>query len=337
MKKKNIIFIYIFLFTAVVNMSVNYVILNDYNGIKYGMDRNEFIFQRNKSENSSNGLDFLLKYNDLMVIAETNNKEILGVYDPTYFYFIYSTKFISYNKRYFSMNDYKNKTKTSIFIYPIEVILKHGYGGVNIKYNEKKYDADIINIFDPYSTIAENNSDVKIVKNLFCLNNSEIDKIYLSGYHNHDKQKLKEAFLKNGFEPIKTKSKSILKTFSELGDARDYVKFFFISFVSVCALFLLMFNIYIHNYYENLNVYASVGAKRKAIFMKKAILLFFQCVFISLITCLINSIYLKSFNKFSLNLEYVLQIEFVITVAILISILINFIFAYNKVKRKMRW
>ena len=116
-QNKNIIFLLLVL-NCIVVLGLNYIVGRDLIYPDYDMSENFVKLKSNgNNSNKKNDFDFLLEFDDIKVIAETNRNGLIGLYNPTMDYYYKSTKFNALGRlRYFSMEDYKDKVKVGIII-----------------------------------------------------------------------------------------------------------------------------------------------------------------------------------------------------------------------------
>lgn len=328
---------FIFIVNILILMSINYVVGCDYTDYKYGIGKGLIFVRRDKKNEiigNSNSFEFLKDFEDVHAVFETDKPEIMGVYDPQYYYYIRSTKILSDNNYYFSKKDFKNNINKGILIYPIDYIVKENRRP-DIEYNEKLYNTKIINIFDPFSLVCEGNFDTKIVKNIFFIPCSRVEKIYISKPQNNEIDTLVQSFNDNGFISISTNT-SLIKTFSRLDNMKPYAKRFLKIGISVFLMFIATFNFYLSSQKENMFIHVINGATKKDILN-----LSIRNNIVILITILVSSLltifYLKGFNKLDLVLNQIIVIELCYYLSMIISVYINIYRFNNYIRRNMRW
>lgn len=335
-KKNCLIFLFIFIVNILILMSINYVVGCDYTDYKYGIGKGLIFVRTNEKEESlsNQSFEFLKKFEDVRAVFETDKPEVLGVYDPQYYYYPKSTKIISDNNYYFSKKDFKENINKGILIYPIDYIVKENRRP-DIEYNEKLYNTKIINIFDPFSLVCEDNFDTKIVKNIFSIPYRQVDKIYISKPGNNELNTLIQSFNDNGFISIST-NKSLIKTFSRLENMKPYAKRFFKIGISIFLMFIATFNFYLSSQQENMFIHVINGATKKDILhlsIRNNIVIFITILFSLFLTIF----YLKGFNKLDLVLNQIIVIELCYFLSMIISVYINFYRFNNYIRRNMRW
>lgn len=108
-QNKNIIFLLVVL-NCIVVLGLNYVVGGDLIYPDYSMSKNFVKLKADKSISKDNNFDFLLEYDDIKVVAETNQNGLIGLYNPTMDYYYNSNGFNELGRlRYFSMDDYRDK------------------------------------------------------------------------------------------------------------------------------------------------------------------------------------------------------------------------------------
>jgi len=176
-QNKNIIFLLLVL-NCIVVLGLNYIVGRDLIYPDYDMSENFVKLKSNRNNsNKKNDFDFLLEYDDIKVIAETNRNGLIGLYNPTMDYYYKSTKFNALGRlRYFSMDDYREKKKVAININEISPNFRHTKETSFFDIPEVK-GMEYINTFDPNSTIYKDG--LRVIVNLFALSSTSFDTIYI--------------------------------------------------------------------------------------------------------------------------------------------------------------
>lgn len=337
MIRRNLIYyILLILFSIVIVFGINYLVGSDFSKIYYGMSRDFVHFERVETKDTS--LDFLKEYEDIKVIAQTNDNSIIGVYDPNMFYYINSSKVI-YNGhyRYFSQNDYIKNSNVSIVSYPVVEMLNNGISirQSEIKYFEEEYNTDIIHIFDIYSEIFQAEEDIKIAKNLFSINIGDITSIYIDSDSNRIINEATSKLISAGFN-LKSKANSIYETIKISFKGRLYVKFYLISTILFYILFIVVSFIFLSKYKIYMNAIRICGASIKEIFLNKFITNLITVLMLSTVSMTLSLLYLDAFGLLSLSRANIMETCSLILVTIivvnLISFVINIIFSLREVR-----
>lgn len=330
MIRRNLIYyILLILFSIVIVFGINYLVGSDFSKIYYGMSRDFVHFERVETKDTS--LDFLKEYEDIKVIAQTNDNSIIGVYDPNMFYYINSSKVI-YNGhyRYFSQNDYIKNSNVSILSYPVVEMLNNGISisQSEIKYFEEEYNTDIIHIFDIYSEIFQAEEDIKIAKNLFSIDRGDITSIYIDSDSNRIINEATSKLISAGFN-LKSKANSIYETIKISFKGRLYVKFYLINTILFYILFIVVSFIFLSKYKIYMNAIRICGASIKEIFLNKFITNLGIALLISTVSMELTILYLDSVDLLTLTRSNISQIYLLVLVTIII---VNFIsFAMNTI------
>lgn len=327
---------FIFIVNILILMTINYVVGCDYTDYKYGIGKGLIFVREDEKEESlsNNSFEFLKEFEDVHAVFETDKPEVLGVYDPQYYYYTRSTKILSDNNYYFSKKDFKNNTNKGILIYQIDYIVKENIRP-DIEYNEKMYNTKIINVFDPLSLVCEGNFETKIVKNIFSIPYRQVEKIYISKPGKNELNTLIQSFNDNGFISISA-NKSLIKTFSRLDNMKPYAKRFLKIGISIFLMFIATFNIYLSSQQKNMFIHVINGATKKDILhlsIRNNIVIFITILFSLFLTIF----YLQSFNKLNLVLNQIIVIELCYYLSMIISVFINFYRFNNHIRKNMRW
>lgn len=207
--KKSII-IYVFLLNIFLIFGINYLVGTIKSDNLYGLSNNHILIEPKAGEKFKyKDLEFLKRYNDIIVVAETNKDNLIGLYDPSMEYYIFSTKFVNpKDYRYFSYDDYKSNSKVGILIDSVDKIKEYGLNSIDISYLENDYDIKIINIFDTNSKIYRDK--LRIVQNLFSMGEQEIDYISIDSDNLNEIHEIKNYFIKLDYEEINKKDDFII-------------------------------------------------------------------------------------------------------------------------------
>ncbi|WP_103981265.1 hypothetical protein [Helcococcus massiliensis] len=213
MKEKRNFYLILFILNICLIFAFNYLVLGAYYKYKYDLGTDYLQFTKtNKSKDSD--FSFLLDYEDLSLVAETNKDDsVVALYDPSMYYYTSSSKIISpQDLRYFSKDDYINKKNVSMLLADLESIFN---GKIDEKLHgfEDKYNTNIINVLADNSAIAIENKNLKLIKNLFSVNTSDIDHIYMRNHPKEKESDLISHFEQAGFKQNKDSLLQLLERF----------------------------------------------------------------------------------------------------------------------------
>ena len=335
-RRNYLYFILTIAFSIIAVFGINYLVGSDFSNIYYGMTRDFRYFEKLRDNNIT--LDFLKKYDDIKVIAKTNNDSVIGVYDPSMFYYSNSSKIISNGEyRYFSTYDYKKNSNVSILSYPVVEMLNNGItiSQSEIKYFEEEYNTDIIYVFDLYSEIFQAEEDIKIAKNLYSIDIRDITSIYIDSDSNRIINEATSKLISAGFN-LKSKANSIYETIKISFKGRLYVKFFLISTILFYILFIVVSFIFLSKYKIYMNAIRICGASIKEIFLNKFITNLITVLMLSTVSMTLSLLYLDAFGLLSLSRANIMETCSLILVTIivvnLISFVVNIIFSLREVR-----
>lgn len=332
--KKNILIILFFLtVNCIIILSINYMIGNDIKESPYGLSENYVILHSDNNVSKKNmGFDFLNLNKNITVIAETNDKLVIGLYDPNMKYYINATKFINPKIfRYFSSEDYTNKHKVGIVIDSISNVERN----IDMSKIEKFYKIDVINIFDTNSLIAQNNP--RVVMNLFAIEPSKISTIYIDSYDINKIEEAKNEIKKYGYEEMRINNeKSIIRTIYNSLQGKKYVKF--IMYSSGFAYFSLLYvlAVYLLKYDKYLYISRMVGATFTSILKLVFTHILLICIIIDLISSCLMLVYLESINKNYMTLLNFFEVQIFLTTSFISVFLVKYFILFKKSKQIMR-
>ena len=331
-KKNMLIILYFIIVNCIIILSINYMIGNDIEEFPYGLSENYIVLHTDNNEKKNSGFDFLNLNKNITVIAETNDKLVIGLYDPTMKYYINSTKFINPKVfRYFSSEDYTNKHRVGIVTDSISNI------GQNIDMSkiENFYKIDVINIFDTNSLIAENTS--RVVMNLFSIEPSKITTIYIDSPDINKIEGVKNEIKKYGYEEMSVENKKpILKTIYNSLQGKRYVKF--IMYSSGFAYFSLLYvlAVYLFKYDKYLYISRMFGATFTSMLKLVFTRVFLTCILINLFSSSLMLVYLERLNKNYMTSLNFLKVQIFLTASFMIVFLVKYFILFKKSKQIMR-
>lgn len=222
-------------------LTVNYTFANYYfnnsNDIPFGLSDNAVVL---KSRNGNNvpysDIIDLDKNTDIRIITTTKNKKVIGIYDPSMYYYVNSTKFtLPVALRYFSKEDYSSKANTSIAINQCSLGESQGEDMDNIGL---RFNTTIINCLES-SPLA--NNDTVIIKNLFSIPNQSNSTIYIDSSRINQIKDVQKDFEKNGFVKVNTKKLNINIVNSLYQSYQSkYPKFLIISSFTLLMLYIVI-------------------------------------------------------------------------------------------------
>ena len=323
-----------FLANCAILLGLNYLQANLNLENKYGMSNKVMSFA--VVDSTLLDLSCLLEYNDIKVIAETSNQSIIGVYDPSYFYYINANKIISPKEfRYFSSEDYISKANVSIYIENLSKVLDNS-SSFNILEKNKRYSTEIINILDKDSEIYSDK--VKIVKNLFSLKDTSIEKIYIDTNNSISNELLlKNRLSKMGLRPIKSEKTNVIKDIKSIltkGSRYDISIFF--SVISIFTILIITFVEYAKS--QNRLFYTSLicGASFKDFLVYSFKVIIIRLLMIILLSMLLTIKYIDSLNSLFLDLYMIMITEVNIIIVFLIIFIVHFAIRYSKYLREIK-
>lgn len=337
MKKNRLIILFFIIINCIILLSANYIIANDIEDAPYKLSRNAIVLQVESSSNEkNNGFDFLNMNKDITVIAETNDKSVIGLYDPSMKYYINSTKFVNPTIfRYFSEEDYNNNHKVGIVIDSIDRIMQKDLTSINYSNLEDFYDIDIINIFDTNSLIAEENT--RVVMNLFSIEPSKIKTIYIDSYDSNKLEELKNGIKKCGYAETSIDSnKSILKIVYNSLTGGKYIQLMIHSSIFVFLLSVYIFMIYLSKYDKYVDISRICGAS----YMDILKLLFMRVCLITILMILVSSVltlnYLENINKNYMTLFNCFKLQICLVTSYMFVFLVKLFTLFKKSMKIMR-
>ena len=263
--KKNIIFyILIFAVNSIILIAANYVVGNTIS-IPYELYETRRVFVPTEKVKNFDW-DFLLERN-VVLVADTSDSKVVGLYDPGMYYFVNSTKALDPRYlRYFSNEDYLKKTDTGVALINIDTMFRSGkLSPYIIKKGMKRaadtYNIDIIGALDiasvGYGFLEESypTDEFAVFKNIFTLKSNIIKKIYVDVPETEkidELEKVSEVLKENGFTEIsENKAQPVIKAFIHaVLNYRKYERFILYCAVASVAVFIYTSVIYLWKYKE---------------------------------------------------------------------------------------
>ncbi|MEB3025211.1 MULTISPECIES: hypothetical protein [unclassified Parvimonas] len=336
-QNKNIIFLLLVL-NCIVVLGLNYIVGRDLIYPDYGMSENFVKLKLNgNNSNKKNDFDFLLEYDDIKVIAETNRNGLIGLYNPTMDYYYKSTKFNALGRlRYFSMDDYIEKKKVAINIDEISPDNGIKTKDTSILDIPEVKGMEYINTFDSNSTIYKDG--LRVVANLFALSSTSFDTIYIDSDNVKHLEEIKDKIKNLGYDEVEfnrfnNRKPLITNIFNSLSDR--YAKFILQGVVATYLLFCYVFVVYLSKYNKYFRVCLECGATFKEVlknFLKQNLLF---NVIAGLISSIFMYIFLNHICKY-LSFTELLAIPIFITITSMVLTWAKFSFTLKKTKRMMR-
>lgn len=332
--KERFLFTIFLVLNLIFFMSTNYIISRNLKESSYGMSK-KYIKLINTNDNRvKHDISFLLKFNDISVIAETENNEIVGLYDPTMNYYIHSSKIRGLGRyRYFSFEDYKNKNNVAIYINENSDPKEAMYNAEKfINFEGEKY--DIISIFLNPSKIYKEN--LKYIVNIFAMDTSNFKTIYVDSNNKKSLLEVKEKFMNLGYV---NSSESSRTGFVELinNSVNDkYSSFVLFPSIVMIILFIYTYLIYLSSYHKNFMLNLNFGATFNKMFIK----FLKKIVGIYILSCILAIalifVFFNYINKNYLYItDYILIISLFIT-TMTITTYLSFALLLKKSKKTMR-
>lgn len=273
--KKNIIFyILIFAVNSIILIAANYVVGNTIS-IPYELYETRRVFvPTGKVKNFD--WDFLLERN-VVLVAETSDSKVVGLYDPGMYYFVNSTKALDPRYlRYFSNEDYLKKTDTGVALINIDTMFRSGkLSPYIIKKGMKRaadtYNIDIIGALDivsvGYGSLEESypTEEFAVFKNIFTLKSNIIKKIYVDVPETekfNEMEKVSEVLKEKGFTEIsEKKAKPVIDAFIHaVLNYRKYERFILYCAMASLSVFIYTSVIYLWKYKEYIYISRVCGA-----------------------------------------------------------------------------
>lgn len=349
--KKNIIFyILIFAVNSIILIAANYVVGNTIS-IPYELSETRRIFVPTEKVKNFDW-DFLLERN-VVLVAQTSDSKVVGLYDPGMYYFVNSTKVLDPRYlRYFSNEDYIKKTDTGVALINIDTMFRSGkLSPYIIKKGMKRaadtYNIDIIGALDiasvGYGSLEESypTDEFAVFKNIFTLKSNIIKKIYVDVPETEkidELEKVSEVLKENGFTEIsEKKAKPVLEAFIHaVSNYRKYERFILYCAVASVAVFIYTSVIYLWKYKEYIYIGRVCGAdflKMYKLILKYSI---FQIVLISMVSSFGIWIYLGLIKEGIMSIFDYIVVDSIFLLLFLLCITGVYAFGFLRYSREMR-
>lgn len=349
--KENIIFyILIFAVNSIILIAANYVVGNTIS-IPYELNETRRIFVPTEKVKNFDW-DFLLERN-VVLVAQTSDSKVVGLYDPGMYYFVNSTKVLDPRYlRYFSNEDYIKKTDTGVALINIDTMFKSGkLSPYAVKKGMKRaadtYSIDIIGALDiasvGYGSLEESypTDEFAVFKNIFTLKSNIIKKIYVDVPETEkidELEKVSEVLKENGFTEIsENKAQPVIKAFIHaVLNYRKYERFILYCAVASVAVFIYTSVIYLWKYKEYIYIGRVCGAdffKMYKLILKYSI---FQIVLISMVSSFGIWIYLGQIKEGIMSIFDYIVVDFIFLLLFLLCITGVYIFGFLRYSREMR-
>ena len=349
--KKNIIFyILIFAVNSIILIAANYVVGNTIS-IPYELYETRRVFVPTEKVKNFDW-DFLLERN-VVLVAETSDSKVVGLYDPGMYYFVNSTKALDPRYlRYFSNEDYLKKTDTGVALINIDTMFRSGkLSPYIIKKGMKRaadtYNIDIIGALDiasvGYGSLEESypTEEFAVFKNIFTLKSNIIKKIYVDVPETEkidELEKVSEVLKENGFTEIsEKKAKPVLEAFIHaVLNYRKYERFILYCAMASLSVFIYTSVIYLWKYKEYIYISRVCGTdffKMYKLILKYSI---FQIVLISMVASFGIWIYLGLIKEGIMSIFDYIVVDFIFLLLFLLCITGVYIFGFLRYSREMR-
>ena len=354
--KKNIIFyILIFAVNSIILIAANYVVGNTIS-IPYELYETRRVFVPTEKVKNFDW-DFLLERN-VVLVAETSDSKVVGLYDPGMYYFVNSTKALDPRYlRYFSNEDYLKKTDTGVALINIDTMFRSGkLSPYIIKKGMKRaadtYNIDIIGALDivsvGYGSLEESypTDEFAIFKNIFKLNSNLIKKIYVDVPYIdvpetekfNEMEKVSEVLKEKGFTEIsEKKAKPVIEAFIHaVLNYRKYERFILYCAMASLSVFIYTSMIYLWKYKEYIYISRVCGTdffKMYKLILKYSI---FQIVLISMVSSFGIWIYLGLIKEGIMSIFDYIVVDFIFLLLFLLCITGVYIFGFLRYSREMR-
>ena len=349
--RENIIFyILIFAVNSIILIAANYVVGNTIS-IPYELNETRRIFVPTEKVKNFDW-DFLLERN-VVLVAQTSDSKVVGLYDPGMYYFVNSTKVLDPRYlRYFSNEDYIKKTDTGVALINIDTMFKSGkLSPYVVKKGMKRaadtYNIDIIGALDIASVgyvFLEGSyptDEFAVFKNIFKLNSNLIKKIYVDVPETEkidELEKVSEVLKENGFTEIsEKKAKPVIEAFIHaVSNYRKYEMFILYCAVASLSVFIYTSVIYLWKYKEYIYIGRVCGAdffKMYKLILKYSI---FQIVLISMVASFGIWIYLGLIKEGIMSIFDYIVVDSIFLLLFLLCITGVYIFGFLRYSREMR-
>lgn len=336
MKEKRNFYLILFILNICLIFAFNYLVSGAYYKYKYDLGTDYLQFTKtNTSKNSD--FSFLLYYEDLSLVAETNKDDsVVAIYDPSMHYYINSSKTNSSESlRYFSKDDYINKKNVSVLLADLESIF-NGKIDEKLQGFEDKYDTKIINVLADNSAIAIENKNLKLIKNLFSINTSDIDHIYMRNHPKEKENDLISHFEQAGFKQNKDSLFQLLQRFIVMNwNTSLYTHAILLSLGIIYMILIFFTEIYSRRLKKDVLISRIYGASLKDyinLHLKDHIVKVFLGLLVSTI---LTIFYLEIFGHRDIKLDFIV-VSFVSVLLITFFISIFKIIKYFKMKLPQR-
>lgn len=349
--KENIIFyILIFAVNSIILIAANYVVGNTIS-IPYELSETRRIFVPTEKVKNFDW-DFLLERN-VVLVAQTSDSKVVGLYDPGMYYFVNSTKVLDPRYlRYFSNEDYIKKTDTGVALINIDTMFKSGkLSPYAVKKGMKRaadtYNIDIIGALDivsvGYGSLEGSypTDEFAVFKNIFTLKSNTIKKIYVDvpeTEKNDELEKVSEVLKENGFTEIsEKKAKPVIEAFIHaVLNYRKYERFILYCAVASLSVFIYTSVIYLWKYKEYIYIGRVCGAdffKMYKLILKYSI---FHIVLISMVASFGIWIYLGLIKEGIMSIFDYIVVDSIFLLLFLLCITGVYIFGFLRYSREMR-
>ncbi len=309
----------------------NYIMANDYITLvpnPYALGKSYAVMEAKLA--SEYDLAFLLKKRNVVIVAETTDQSMVGIFDPTLKYYFASTKFIAPERfRYFSFDDYENSKRVGISIR--EVSPENNPLGVNYSELENKYNLKIINAFDYFSKISYYNREMEVVVNLFALDTREIRRLYIDSEYTYEIDEVVRELASQGFVRVKPYTyRSIWTSFAVISKLKKYVTFFSNGMYMAVFLLIYLCFVYTGSLRKFIAVSLTCGATWIGIARKTVVPLLFYGVISSAVSGCIAGFYLHILGKYVMDIGNFLEIMAFTVLILSISLIMGLFFQFIK-------
>ena len=288
-----------------------------------------------------------------MLVAQTSDSKVVGLYDPGMYYFVNSTKVLDPRYlRYFSNEDYIKKTDTGVVLINIDTMFQTGkLSPYVVKKGMKRaadtYSIDIIGALDIVSVgygFLEGSyptDEFAVFKNIFKLNSNLIKKIYVDVPETEkidELEKVSEVLKEKGFTEIsEKKAKPVIEAFIHaVSNYRKYERFILYCAVASLSVFIYTSVIYLWKYKEYIYIGRVCGAdffKMYKLILKYSI---FHIVLISMVASFGIWIYLGLIKEGIMSIFDYIVVDSIFLLLFLLCITGVYIFGFLRYSREMR-
>lgn len=323
--------IFTYLTFLIVLFTINYTLGNFYyvsNPNPYGLS-NTYI-KLTQTTNTEVDYSSIVDYNmeSIRIIASTDQEDVIGLFDPSMFYYINATKATQPAiLRYFSADDYKNKRDVSVAINLCQV------GNFDsLQTTSSLTNTSVINCLQ--SPYFDDEHNLSLAKNLFSITGKQGTQVYIDSNHKNVLQEIKNKFTEAGFQEDRHNTFVNLNIINSIVYSSDikYPRFLLITSLGFLMLYMVVCQ-------------ATIGKNRKKImisimsggsYYKIMYELIGKSWIKSFMLCASSYLIIRSLSWFDYNHTSLLNFMIIfICYQLYISVIYNILyyFSYHKIKK----